>query len=197
MTGGLLSRHGTARTRLLTIVKEGWPADRDPAVHELGGDTTGRGRARSAPWPAVTRLGLPSGAGRRGGGGGRVGRTLRAASPAPGPWIGLAGACFTANAALGACVAAGLVRTGGFRWIHHALYIATTTTTALATAVCALSPSRPHRAAAVALAPALLPLAALPHLGTPAQGHPRRHALAALSAAPCYVAALVRAGRPS
>lgn len=118
---------------------------------------------------------------------------MRAPGPPPGPWIGLASACWAANAALGASVGAGLVHTGRFRWIHHALYIATTTTTALATVVSARSSRDCRRAAARALAPALLPLAALPHVGTPAQGHPRRHTLAALSAAPFYATALFRA----
>lgn len=118
---------------------------------------------------------------------------MRAPGPPPGPWIGLASACWAANAALGASVGAGLVHTGRFRWIHHALYIATTSTTALATVASACSNSAPRRAAARALAPALLPLAALPYVGTPAQGHPRRHALAALSAAPFYATALFRA----
>lgn len=122
-----------------------------------------------------------------------MGDTVRDPGPPPGPWIGLACACWAANAALGASVGAGLVHTGRFRWIHHALYIATTSTTALATVASACSPSAPRRAAARALAPALLPLAALPHVGTPAQGHPRRHALAALSAAPFYATALFRA----
>lgn len=122
-----------------------------------------------------------------------MGRTVHAVGSWPGPWIGLASACWAANAALGASVGAGLVHTGRFRWIHHALYIATTTTTTLATVLSAGSRSAPRRAAARALAPALLPLAALPHIGTPAQGHPRRHALAALSAAPFYATALFRA----
>jgi hypothetical protein len=122
-----------------------------------------------------------------------VGRTGGAAGPSAVPWIGLAGTCWAANAALGAAVGTGLVHTGRFRWIHHGLYLATTTTTALAAVRCAWSSSGPRRRAGRALAPALLPLAALPHVGTPAQGHPRRHALAALSAAPFYAAALSRA----
>ncbi|MFE7631312.1 hypothetical protein [Kocuria sp. NPDC057446] len=121
-----------------------------------------------------------------------MGHTVRAVGSRPGPWIGLASACWAANAALGASVGAGLVHTGRFRWIHHALYIATTTTTALAAVLSAASPTASGRAAGRALAPALLPLAALPHIGTPAQGHPRRHALAALSAAPFYGTALLR-----
>ena len=58
-----------------------------------------------------------------------MGHTVHAVGSRPGPWIGLASACWAANAALGASVGAGIVRTGRFRWIHHALYIATTTTT--------------------------------------------------------------------
>lgn len=122
-----------------------------------------------------------------------MGRTPGAAGPSAVPWIGLASTCWAANAALGAAVGTGLVHTGRFRWIHHGLYLATTTTTALAAARCACSSSDSRRGAARALAPALLPLAVLPHVGTPAQGHPRRHALAALSAAPFYATALVRA----
>ncbi|MGQ1837972.1 hypothetical protein ACT4S2_05905 [Kocuria turfanensis] len=122
-----------------------------------------------------------------------MGDTVRTPGAPPGPWIGLASACWAANAALGASVGAGLVHTGRFRWIHHALYIATTTTTALATLLGAGSSCAARRGAARALAPALLPLAALPHVGTPAQGHPRRHAVAALSAAPFYTTALIRA----
>ncbi|GAA1764929.1 hypothetical protein [Kocuria aegyptia] len=122
-----------------------------------------------------------------------MGHSVRAVGSRPGPWIGLASACWAANAALGASVGAGLVHTGRFRWIHHALYITTTTTTALAAALSAASSTASGRAAGRALAPALLPLAVLPHIGTPAQGHPRRHALAALSAAPFYATALFRA----
>lgn len=121
-----------------------------------------------------------------------MGHIVRAVGSRPGPWIGLASACWAANAVLGASVGAGLVHTGRFRWIHHALYIATTTTTALATVLSAAAPTASGRAAGRALAPALLPLAALPHVGTPARGHPRRHALAALSAAPFYATALLR-----
>lgn len=122
-----------------------------------------------------------------------MGRSLRALVASADPWIGLASACWAANAALGASVGCGLVHTGRFRWIHHALYVATTATTVLATAVSAGSSCASRRVAARALAPALLPLAALPHVGTPALGHPRRHVLAALSAAPFYAVALLRA----
>lgn len=119
--------------------------------------------------------------------------TVRAAGSSAGPWVVLAAACWAANGALGAAVGAGLVHTGRFRWIHHALYVATTTATGVATVRCGCSSSASRRAAARALAPALLPLAVLPHVGTPAQGHPRRHALAALAAAPFYATALHRA----
>ena len=125
-----------------------------------------------------------------------MGHTVRAAGPSAGPWIGLAAGCWAANGALGASVAAGLVHTGRFRWIHHALYVTTTTATVLAAVLCGCSASTSRRAAARALAPALLPLAALPHVGTPAQGHLRRHALAALCPAPFYATALHRAHGP-
>ncbi|MGK7223216.1 hypothetical protein ACSNO4_10520 [Kocuria flava] len=122
-----------------------------------------------------------------------MGDAVRTAAPA---WIGAAAGCWAANAALGAGVALGLVRTGRFRWVHHALYTTTTTATAAATAACALSAAPRARRAALVLAPALVPLAVLPRAGTPAQGHPRRHALLALCAAPCYAAALA-AARPA
>lgn len=105
-----------------------------------------------------------------------------------------AAVAYTANCALGASVAARIIDTRGFRWVHHALYIATCTAVAaaLSTTVWA-RPQRQSRSAALALAPAVVPLAAIPYLGT----RSRRHPLTALAAAPFIVAGLVCAWRPA
>ncbi|MEV4736436.1 MULTISPECIES: hypothetical protein [unclassified Microbacterium] len=101
---------------------------------------------------------------------------------------------YAANAALGTAVAARLVDTKNFRWVHHALYIATCVTTAAAlSAVLWARPKRASRRAAASLAPAIAPLAAIPYLGT----HTRRHPLVALAAAPFVVAGLVCSRIPS
>lgn len=101
---------------------------------------------------------------------------------------------YAANAALGTAVAARLIDTRNFRWVHHALYIATCATTALAgSAFLWGSPKRASRRAALALVPAAVPLAAIPYLGT----HTRRHPLVALAAAPFIVAGLVCSRIPS
>jgi hypothetical protein len=94
---------------------------------------------------------------------------------------------YAANCALGASVATGLVDTRGYRWLHHALYIATSTLTA--TAVVALLVRRD--AAGWTLLPALAPLSALPRTSarTP------QHARTGLSAAPFYLLTLYRAWR--
>lgn len=97
------------------------------------------------------------------------------------------GVCYAANCALGAAVATRLVDTRRFRWVHHALYIATVTTTILALIV----GIRGHRRAAVALSPALVPLAVIPYAGT----HTRRHPLIALTAAPFVAAGVITSRR--
>lgn len=103
------------------------------------------------------------------------------------PFIAAATA-YAANCALGASVAVRLIDTSHFRWVHHALYIATCITTASAVVAgwCCGQSTRGRRAAR-ALAPAAVPLAAIPYLGT----RGRRHPLVALTAAPFIVAGLV------
>ena len=98
--------------------------------------------------------------------------------------VHLAAACYATSAALGISVAGGLLDTSRGRWAHHALFIATASTTAVALGLSAV-----HReSAAVALAPAAIPLLLLPLRGA----HPLpRHARTAAAAAPCYVAALL------
>ncbi|PPI24123.1 hypothetical protein C5D44_12275 [Rathayibacter sp. AY1B5] len=96
---------------------------------------------------------------------------------------------YSANCALGTAVATGALRTGRWHWIHHALYICTSSLTALAWATLRRSDPR----AAAALAPAAVPLAAIPFAGT----HGRRHPAIALAAAPFVLAALERTRRPA
>ena len=90
---------------------------------------------------------------------------------------------YTANVALGVATATRILDTSRFRWVHHALYIATTALTVVAVAADVRGPG------ARRLAPALVPLAVIPYAGT----HSRRHWVVAGAAAPFYaLAALVR-----
>jgi hypothetical protein len=93
------------------------------------------------------------------------------------------------NVALGTAVAAGLVDTSRFRWVHHALY--TTTCVLSGCALVALLATRDPAARRVAgtLAPAAVPLAAVPFVSARSPRHP----LVALAAAPFFAAAVVRA----
>ncbi|WCD93844.1 hypothetical protein [Microbacterium sp. nov. GSS16] len=95
--------------------------------------------------------------------------------------------CYAANCALGAAVATRLIDTRRFRWVHHALYIATFS----ATIVAVLVGLRRNRPAALALAPALAPLAVIPYAGT----HTRRHPAIALTAAPFIAAGVITSRR--
>jgi len=98
-----------------------------------------------------------------------------------------AAVAYAANCALGLAVASGRLRTGRARWVHHALYVNTAAATVAATA--ALVAER-GRAGAV-VAPALVPLAAIPYAGT----HGRRHPALAASIGPFLVAGLAVAFR--
>lgn len=87
-----------------------------------------------------------------------------------------------ANVALGVSVATGVLDTGGFRWIHHAVFFAVAASTAAAAVVGLV-----HRSAyVVALVPALVVYAVLPRF---AGGSPRHTALAVVAVA-CQAAAL-------
>lgn len=97
------------------------------------------------------------------------------------------GLCYGANCALGTAVATRLIDTRRFRWVHHALYIATVSTTLLALVVGVFR----DRRAAIALAPALAPLAVIPYAGT----HTRRHPAIALTAAPFIAAGILTSSR--
>ncbi|KJL33383.1 hypothetical protein [Microbacterium oxydans] len=110
------------------------------------------------------------------------------------PLFAAATIAYGANAALGIAVATKAIDTRDFRWVHHALYIATCATTAAAVSAGLWArPRAASRRAAVALLPAAAPLAAIPYLGT----HTARHPLVALAAAPFIVAGLVWSRRPS
>jgi hypothetical protein len=91
---------------------------------------------------------------------------------------------YSANCALGTAVATGVVHTGRWHWIHHALYVCTASLSAIALL-------RSDRLAAAGLAPAAIPLALIPLAGT----HSRRHPAVALAAAPFVLAGLVMSRR--
>lgn len=98
-----------------------------------------------------------------------------------------ASASYAANCALGASVATGLVNTRGHRWVHHALYVTTSTLTGAATVALLI-----HRDGALwPLLPTLPVLAAMPR----ASARTPRHAQVGLSAAPFYVTTLHRVWR--
>ncbi len=99
------------------------------------------------------------------------------------PLFVAAATAYGANCALGAAVAARVVDTRNFRWLHHLLYIATCLTTAVALSA-GLWRSPPRHPGILGAVP---PLAAIPYLGT----HTRRHPLVALAAAPFVLAGLV------
>ncbi|WP_187614938.1 MULTISPECIES: hypothetical protein [Microbacterium] len=127
---------------------------------------------------------------------GRGRRARRTREPDHRPASGVfaaAATSYAANCALGAAVAARLIDTRRFRWVHHALYILTCVTTGFAV-VAGLATGTPRgRRAALALLPAAVPLAVIPSAGT----HTRRHPLVALTAAPFVLAGLVVSRRPS
>ena len=97
----------------------------------------------------------------------------------------VAASSYVLNCALGGAVAAKIVDTSRIRWLHHVLYICTCATTASAVVVAAPRPA--SRRAALALAPAVVPLAVIPFAGTRGLRHP----LVALAAAPFYAAGLL------
>jgi hypothetical protein len=94
---------------------------------------------------------------------------------------------YAVNCALGASVAAGIVHTGKFRWIHHALYIATVTTSVVAGSSLLWSRNR----AGLLLLPAAVPLAVIPR----ASARSKKHVQTALSAAPFFLLSLIKAWR--
>lgn len=101
-----------------------------------------------------------------------------------------AAAAYAANCALGASVALKLIDTRNVRWVHHALYLTTSTLTAVALSSALWGrPRTTSRRASAALAPAVVPLIVTPYAGT----HTGRHPAVALSAAPFFAAGAVTA----
>ena len=109
-----------------------------------------------------------------------------------GPLFTAAATSYAANAALGTSVLFKVVDTSGYRWLHHALYIATVTLSVVAAsgAVWA-APRRTARWSALLLLPAAVPMAVIPYVGS----RGKRHIVVALAALPFYAASLIRAWR--
>lgn len=89
---------------------------------------------------------------------------------------------YLANCALGAAVGLRWVDSSGFRWVHHAVYVATAALTAAAG--CDLA--RRRRREFWRLLPAAVPLVAIPAVRARSRWHP----IIAATAAPAYLAAL-------
>lgn len=102
--------------------------------------------------------------------------------------VRLALGAYLANCALGTAVQTRVLDTRAHRWVHHLLYIVTSSLTAAALAAA----WRRRAPQAVVLTPAVVPLWFLARVGH------RRHLAVALSAAPFYAAAsLIEPGRGS
>ncbi len=96
---------------------------------------------------------------------------------------------YLANCALGAGVATRVLDTRNVRWVHHALYVCTSTLAGAAAS--SLLWSRTPSRAGWLLLPAAVPLALIPRISS----HSRRHVVVALSAAPFFVVSLLEAWR--
>ncbi|MFL0457111.1 hypothetical protein ACH0CV_07195 [Brachybacterium paraconglomeratum] len=104
-------------------------------------------------------------------------------SPASRAAVTVAVGAFTANALLGASVAARLLDTSEVRWVHHGLFTATAATTCAALGIGTLR----RDPSALALVPALGALVLLQRHGARPLG---RHSRDALLAVPFYATAL-------
>jgi hypothetical protein len=98
------------------------------------------------------------------------------------PLLTAAATSYLANCALGVAVATRVLDTSGFRWVHHAVYVATAVLTAAAGADLARRRDRSF----FRLLPAAAPLLAVPAVSARSPWHP----VIAGSAAPAYLAAL-------
>jgi hypothetical protein len=94
---------------------------------------------------------------------------------------------YAANCALGAAVATRLLDTRRVHWVHHALYSCTSTLAAAAVSSLLWSPSR----AGWWLLPAAVPLVLIPRVSARTRGHVGL----AVSAAPFFLAGLIKAWR--
>lgn len=92
---------------------------------------------------------------------------------------------YLANCGLGAAVATRKLRTDDVRWVHHGLYILTSTLAAGAVSSLLWSRSR----AGWLLLPAAVPFALIPRRSARSRGH----VVLALSAAPFFAASLAAA----
>ncbi|MET0692682.1 MAG: hypothetical protein ABWY56_02060 [Propionibacteriaceae bacterium] len=103
----------------------------------------------------------------------------------PAFWFTAAATSYLANCALGAGVATRMISTQNFHWVHHALYICTSSLAGIAASSLLWSRSR----AGWLLLPAAVPLAVIPRISA----RTARHPAVALSMAPFFAASLVRA----
>ena len=99
----------------------------------------------------------------------------------------VATASYAANCAVGAGVATRVLDTTNAHWVHHALYICTSTLATVAASSLLWSPCK----AGWALLPAAVPLALIPRISSDS----RHHIGVALSAAPFFAASLIKAWR--
>jgi len=126
----------------------------------------------------------------------RAQRVRSAAPAAPtasaAPLFAAAATSYAANCLLGSAAWFRIIDTSRFRWVHHALYVATCGLAAAAgSSAFWARPRDAARAATLALVPAAVPLAVIPYAGT----RTRRHPLIALTAAPFFIAAAIRSRR--
>ncbi|GAB2580421.1 hypothetical protein [Microlunatus antarcticus] len=105
--------------------------------------------------------------------------------PRPATLFAAATTAYALNVGLGTAVALRLVDTRRFRWVHHALYVGTSTLAASAASTLLWSDSR----AGWRLLPAALPLVVVSQVSA----RSRRHPVVALSAAPFFASSLARA----
>jgi hypothetical protein len=105
--------------------------------------------------------------------------------PRPVALFAAATTTYALNVGLGSAVAAHLVDTRRFRWVHHALYVSTSLLAGAAASTLLWSDSR----AGWRLLPAAAPLVVVAFVSA----RSRRHPLVALSAAPFFATSLARA----
>lgn len=96
-------------------------------------------------------------------------------------------ASFVVNAGYGTAVAAGVFGTTRMRWVHHALFILTSTLTGLTLLTSVIE----RRSAGLALAPAAVALVAMPST----RGGSARHIAVAASALPSFLITALLARR--
>jgi len=94
---------------------------------------------------------------------------------------------YAANCAVGAGVATGVLDTRNFHWVHHGLYVLTSTLAGVAGSSLLWS----RNPAGWLLLPAAVPLAVIPWISA----RSRRHVAVALSAAPFFVTSVIVAWR--